>query len=77
MTRRSTLIVLGIALCGVLLYVLFGRSDYHAFDLRREAWHLRCDRYVDAPALATTPAALDCGRELQELLAYARRKGWQ
>jgi hypothetical protein len=51
------------------------RADYRAFDAKRRDWHLRCDAYVDKPV--TSPAARDCARELEELIAYAKQKGWQ
>jgi hypothetical protein len=58
-------------------YLVFGRSDFYAFDTQREAWHRRCDAYINAPARGANKIIVDeCQRELQELLAYAKRKGW-
>jgi len=58
----------------VVLFTLFynSRSDFRAFDAQREDWHRRCDAYINAPG----PQAADCKRELNELMAYAKRKGW-
>lgn len=51
------------------------REDYRRFSERREAWHARCDVYRDQPR-STAPAAQLCAKELQELVAYAKARGW-
>ncbi len=51
--------------------------DFGAFDAQREAWHRRCDAYIGQPAIGSNRAMItDCKRELDELLAYGKRKGW-
>ena len=64
------LVVLFMAYCAVQA----SRAEYLEFDRQREAWHHRCDAYVGTNS--TAPAARDCERELQVLIAYAKRKGW-
>lgn len=73
----STKLVIALCAGAVLLFglVQWMRADYIAFDAQREAWHRRCDAYLGKPA--TTPAAQACADELQELMAYAERKGWR
>lgn len=51
------------------------RQDYLAFVERRDLWHKRCDVYRDTP-LKGSPAAQLCDKELTELVAYAKAKGW-
>lgn len=58
----------------LLLYLVLHDPDFDAFDAQREAWHRRCDAYLDKPVV--TPQARDCERELNEMMAYAKRKGW-
>lgn len=64
-----------IVIVGLLVYAL--RADYRAFDAQREAWHRRCDAYVNVQPTAANAAALQaCQQELAEMMAYAKRKGW-
>lgn len=64
----------------VVLYVViqFSRADYLAFDQKREDWHRRCDAYAgDHPRITDDPVKTGaCAQELQELIAYAKQKGW-
>jgi hypothetical protein len=60
------------------LAVQASRSEYLEFDRQREAWHRRCDAYVGRPVSSEDRAAAEsCKRELEELTAYARNKGWR
>jgi hypothetical protein len=72
MSGRTLWIVVGLVLLFVVFYV--SRSDYRAFDAQREAWHRRCDDYIGKEG--SDPRIADCQRELEELMAYAKRKGW-
>lgn len=67
----------------VVIVVVFGavqyaRRDYLAFDAQREDWHRRCDAYVGIrePVASNSAAAADCKQDLDEMTAYAARKGW-
>ena len=54
--------------------VVQGCNDRLAYERRLEQWHRRCDAYVGKP---TTGPLLDgCRRDLDELRAYAKGKGW-
>jgi hypothetical protein len=69
--------ILAVLICGYYL-VQWSRSDYLEFDAHRKDWHRRCDAYVGAPvALGRATQAAACKAELEEMLAYASRKGWQ
>lgn len=50
------------------------RAKYLDFDQRRQAWHQKCDRYVDVRL--TDPMAKACNDELLALTAEAKREGW-
>jgi hypothetical protein len=75
MSRTQIWVLIGLVLV-VLAYfgIQASRADYLAFDRQREAWHRRCDAYVGKAT--SDPRADDCKRELDELMAYAKRKGW-
>jgi hypothetical protein len=71
--------ILALALLATYFIVQASRRDFLAFDRQREDWHRRCDvYYVGTSALAPTDrvAAAACQKELDEMMAYARRKGW-
>lgn len=73
---KKALIVVAV-LVAVYLLIQWSRSDYRAFAERREDWKRRCSAYVgDTPTLNDPHITAACNAELQELLAYARRKGW-
>jgi hypothetical protein len=76
---KKFLIVVGLLIL-VLVGVQWSRSDYRAFSARRDAWHAHCDVYRTADRRelpASQKAAFDaCQRELEELTAYAKQKGW-
>ncbi len=66
---------------GLVLVVAIGlwyygddHQRYLAFDAQRNAWHRKCDAYLQTPL--TNPAARACNQELNELTAYAKRQGW-
>lgn len=69
---RWVVAVVAVAMLIGLIYI--SRSDYRAFSARRDAWHVRCDRYVGTQN--RSPDALACKSELDEMFAYAKRKGW-
>jgi hypothetical protein len=73
---KRAVIAVAVILLAIVGFAYFGEDhqQYLEFSQRREAWHRRCDAYVDKPA--TTPEAQACARELSELTAYAKRKGW-
>jgi hypothetical protein len=63
----------------ILLFVLvqWSRSDYLEFSQRRDDWHRRCDAYTgDSPKIRDADKASTCQREAEELVAYAKQKGW-
>jgi hypothetical protein len=47
---------------------------YLKFAEQRDAWHRKCDVYVDRPVV--TPEARTCQEELRALTAYAKQQGW-
>ena len=59
----------------VFWFIRSSRADYREYERDLEGWHRRCDAYVNKPA-AADPRTADCQREFDELLAYAKRKGW-
>jgi hypothetical protein len=65
--------VVGLLVIGRLL------SDYYAFFTQREAWHRRCDVSVSTTQidLPDTLRAASCRLELEDLMAYAKRKGFR
>lgn len=74
---RTVLLVLLVALSGlVALSVYFGEEhqNYLRFDARRSEWHARCDVYTGN--WTSSPTAVACKQELDDLSAYARRQGW-
>ncbi len=73
---RNTVLVL---FAVFVLYMVFGRADFYAFDARRKDWHRRCDAYVGrAPRDVADGAKMRaCKDELDELTAYASAKGWR
>ena len=76
MKRLAKIALLAVVVVVVLIAVSnYLRADFLEFDRQREAWHRRCDAYVDQPV--KSPAAAECQRELEQLTAYAKRKGWQ
>lgn len=72
--RRWPWIVAAALIVGYFL-IQSSRSDYLAFDRQREDWHRRCDVYIGRAV--TAPDAIACKAELDEMTAYAKRKGWQ
>lgn len=69
-------LVLG-GLIGGYFLVQWSRQDFLEFRSRREDWHRRCDAYISAPpSLGRAEQAAGCKAELNELTAYAMRKGW-
>jgi hypothetical protein len=60
--------------------VWFLRADYRAFDARRAAWHERCDLYRGKRRASFTGLEAErferCEADLEELMSYAREKGW-
>lgn len=72
--RRWPWIIAAVLIVGYFV-IQSMRSDYLAFDRQREDWHRRCDVYIGKATSA--PAAIACKAELDEMMAYAKRKGWQ
>lgn len=73
---KKLLIVAGILIAAFVL-IQFSRSDFRAFEARREAWYQRGSAYVGSTATRIDPVrATECNRELAELVAYAKQKGW-
>lgn len=73
---KKLVIVLGVLVLAVLA-IQYSRRDYLEFSERREDWHRRCDAYMGSGATGTNRAKTGaCQEELNELLAYATRKGW-
>lgn len=73
---KKLLIVGGLIVVAFFL-IQYSRRDYLEFSERREDWHRRCSAYVGSDATGTNRAKADaCQEELNELLAYAKRKGW-
>lgn len=64
------------AFIGTLMFMAHD-PKYDAFAAQRDAWHRKCDVYVGTTrADVNAPAALACQRELDALMAYAKRQGW-
>lgn len=69
------LLITGVVLAA--FYFLLRDPDFAAFDAQREAWHWRCDAYIDVRTTETNRAQIAaCQQQLEELTAYAKRKGW-
>jgi len=63
-----------IALCVSAVYLLTQlECGSPMLDRHLQAWHLRCDTHRGKPV--DIPEALDCSRELHELIVYAKMKG--
>lgn len=63
-----------VIVAGGVLYFGEDHEKFLAFKADRDAWHRRCDVYIERPV--TTPAAQACQDELKALLAYGKRQGW-
>lgn len=50
------------------------RSEYLTWRDQRAAWHTRCDAYIGQST--KDPIVAACQRDLNELLASAKRQGW-
>jgi hypothetical protein len=75
--KKHLLWIIPVVLIVTYLAIQWSRSDYLEFDRQREAWHRRCDAYVGKSVSGADRTAADaCARELNELDAYAQRKGW-
>ena len=63
-----------IGLCISAVY-MFGQLECGSpmLDRHLEAWHQRCDTHMGKPV--DIPEALDCSRELHELIVYAKMEG--
>lgn len=72
--RLISIVVTVIAVPLLIVECNISRQPYLRFTERREAWHRKCDRYVNTPL--TNPAAHACNEELLELTAYAKQQGW-
>lgn len=80
--RRSRPLLVLVLLAGVaVLIATWYFSDDHqrflAFDQRRAAWHVRCDRYINVPDSELDAAGRDCLAEFQALNMYAAEQGWK
>ena len=81
-TRRRPWLWVALApavLIGAYALVQWSRQDYLEFAAHRDDWHRRCDAYISAPPSLGRVAqvAAACKTELDEMMAYAIRKGWQ
>lgn len=76
MTKGRIALIVGavVAIPIGLVYCGEDHQRYLAFKEQRDAWHRKCDVYVDQPV--TTPAAKACAEELKALTAYAKQQGW-
>jgi hypothetical protein len=63
-----------LAIVVVGTYFSEDHQQFLAFKEQRDAWHRKCDAYIDQPV--TSPQAQACQRELNELMAHAKRQGW-
>ena len=72
--RLLAAIIIAFAVLVFWFVVIGSQSDRRAFDRRLAAWHRRCDAHI--PEANSTPQGQSCLRELDELLAYAKSKGW-
>lgn len=73
---KKILLILAALIAAGLAAVYFGpeHQRFLKFAEQRDAWHRRCDVYIDKPV--TSPAAQACQQELAEMMAYAIRQGW-
>jgi predicted nucleic acid-binding Zn ribbon protein len=71
-------VVLGVVgVLALLLALLYFSPDHQAFldyAARRDAWHRRCDQFVNR--VSAEPAAKACHEELNAMVAEAKRRGW-
>lgn len=71
-------LLIAAALLVVTVLAGFYFSDDHqrylTFDAQRDAWHRKCDVYIDQPIRDDQGRA--CRAELAALTAYAKRQGW-
>jgi len=70
------LLVVGAILSSPIVFLYCGEDHqrFIQFSEQRDAWHRKCDGYIDRPAV--TPAARACAEELTSMMAYAKRQGW-
>jgi nicotinamide riboside kinase len=74
--RRKLLLAAGLGL-GVAIALWYYGDDhqrYLAWSAQRDAWHRKCDAYIDTKEM-TAPARA-CSEELRQMMAYAKRQGW-
>lgn len=75
--NRTLYLAIGFIAFILLLRFALHDPEFDAFAARRTDWHMRCDRYVGPISDADRPKALACKAELDELTAFATRKGWR
>lgn len=71
----AIIVVVIVGVWTLLSHINASRQEYLAFSQKRDLWLARCEVYKDTP-LRDSPAAQLCNKELQELTAYAKAKGW-
>jgi hypothetical protein len=72
--RRGLFWVVGILGVMGACYFITDHQRFVEWQARRDQWHARCDQYRQMPL--TNPAAENCNRELNAMVAEARANGW-
>jgi hypothetical protein len=72
--RIALIVGVLLALPVVMLYCGEDHQRFLKFAEQRDAWHRRCDVYVNRPVI--TPQAQTCAEELRAMTAYAKQQGW-
>ena len=67
-------VAFGLVAIGVLWYLTFGRAEWYRFAAARDAWHARCDAYVGRTI--ESREVRECEADLQRLVAWGKREGW-
>jgi hypothetical protein len=74
---RILLVVGGLFAIPVLaMYCSEDHQRFLAFSARRDAWHQKCDTYINVPNNRLNAAGLVCLQEFEALQAYAKQQGW-
>lgn len=76
-SRRWPWVLAAVVIIGYFV-IQSSRADFLSFDAKREDWHRRCDAYMNKTTgnALEVARAVECKTELDELVAYAKGKGW-
>jgi len=74
------IVVVTVSGCAVMMYFGPEHQAYLAFDRERQAWHARCDVYIDKSERNVPADQIAeyrrCAADLERMMSTARARGW-